>query len=273
MLSNITGNVVTPAYRAVLITGASSGIGAALALACAAEGVALHLGGRNAERLGAVAGACRARRATVSARTVDVRDAAAMAAWIAAAGRLDLVVANAGIGGGIDDGVPEPAEQVRAIFAANLNGALNTALPALAAMLRQAPAADGVRGRIAVVASMAAFVPAPGAPSYGASKAALDAWTVATATHARAHGVRLTSVCPGYVRTAMTAANRFPMPGLMDADRAAAIILRAVAAGRMRIAFPWWIAAASRVMGALPPRLTGAVLAMQPGKAALPRDG
>jgi NAD(P)-dependent dehydrogenase (short-subunit alcohol dehydrogenase family) len=259
-------------YSSALITGASSGIGAALAVACAAPGTTLHLGGRHAGRLAAVADQCRGRGAAVHARVIDVRDRPAMAAWIGAAGHLDLVVANAGIGGGIDDGLPEPADQVRAIFAANLDGALNTALPALAAMLRQAPAADGVRGRIAVVASMAAFVPAPGAPSYCAAKAALDAWTVATATPARRHGVRLTSVCPGYVRTAMTAANRFPMPGLMDAERAAAIILRGVGAGRMRIAFPWWMALGARLFAALPPCLSGALLDTQPGKAGLPRD-
>jgi len=256
----------------VLITGASSGIGRALALACAAPGAVLHLGGRDAGRLDAVAAACRARGATATPRGIDVRDAAAMAAWIAGAGRLDLVIANAGIGAGIEDGAPEPAAQVRAIFAANLDGALNTALPALDLMRRQPAGADGVRGRIATVASIAAFVPAPGAPSYCASKAALDAWTVATAPAAWAHGVRLTSVCPGYIRTPMTEKNRFPMPGLMDADRAARIILRAVAAGRVRVAFPWWVAAAARVTGLLPPGLIAAALTRAPGKAGLPAD-
>jgi NAD(P)-dependent dehydrogenase (short-subunit alcohol dehydrogenase family) len=259
-------------YASVLITGASSGIGQSLALACAGPGVALHLGGRDSARLEQVATACRARGCAALPRVVDVRDAADVAAWIDSAGGLDLVVANAGIGAGIEDGAPEPAAQVRAIFATNLDGALNTALPALELMRRQPPGADGVRGRIATIASLAAFVPAPGAPSYCAAKAALDAWTVATATAARAHGVRLTSVCPGYIRTPMTARNRFPMPGLMDADRAAAIILRAIAGGRMRVAFPWWMAAAARLAGSLPPRFTSALLALPPGKAGLPGD-
>jgi len=259
-------------YASVLITGASSGIGEALARACAGPGVTLHLGGRDAARLEAVAAACRARGATAAPRIVDVRDAADLAAWIEGAGRLDLVVANAGIGAGIEDGAPEPAAQVRAIFATNLDGALNTALPALDLMRRQPAGPDGVRGRIACVASIAAFVPAPGAPSYCAAKAALDAWTVGTATAARAHGVRLTSVCPGYIRTPMTARNRFPMPGLMDADRAARIILRGIEAGRVRVAFPWWVAASARVVALLPPRLTGAMLAIPPGKAGLPGE-
>ena len=257
-------------FNSVLLTGASSGIGRALALACAAPGVTLHLGGRDAARLAAVAEACRARGATVAPHAADARDAAAMADWIAAAGQLDLVVANAGIGAGSDDGAPEPAAQVRAVFATNLDGALNVALPALEAMRRQQAGPDGVRGRIATVASIAAFVPTPGAASYCAAKAALDAWAVATAPTARTHGVRLTSVCPGYIRTPMTAANRFPMPGLMDAERAAAIILRGVAGGRVRVAFPWWMAAAARLTGLLPPRLLGALLSVPAGKAGLP---
>jgi short-subunit dehydrogenase len=127
-----------------------------------------------------------------------------------------------------------------------------------------------VRGRIAVVASIAAFVAAPGAPSYCASKAAADAWTVGTATFARPRGITLTSICPGYVRTGMTASNRFPMPGLMDADRAAAIILRGLAAGRRRIVFPWWMGAFARLAGLLPPALSGRLLATAPAKDALP---
>ncbi len=249
-------------YGSVLITGASSGIGEALALALAAPGTLLHLSGRNAARLTAVAEACRARGAEVAERVLDVRDADAMAAWIGAAGPLDLVVANAGVSAGTGDHTPETPEQVRTIFDINLDGVLNTVLPALAAMAKQPVAADGLRGRIAVIASIAAFIPAAGAPAYCASKSAVDAWTVGTAPTARRRGIAMTSVCPGYIRTAMTANNRFPMPGLMDADRAATIILRAVAAGRMRIAFPWWMALAARIGGLLPPRL----LAVLPGK-------
>jgi short-subunit dehydrogenase len=259
-------------YAAVLITGASGGIGRALAVACAGPGVILHLGGRDAARLAETAAACRSRGATARTAALNVRDAPGVAHWVAAAGRLDLVVANAGIGGGIPDGLPESAEQVRALLATNLDGALNTVLPALDLMRRQDPGADGARGRIAVIASIAAFVPAPGAPTYCASKAALDSWTVATAAAARRQGVHLVSVCPGYVRTAMTDSNRFAMPGLMDADRAAAIILKGIAAGRARIAFPWWMAAAARFGGLLPPRLLASVATAAPGKAALRRE-
>ena len=256
-------------HHAVLITGASSGIGRALALACAGAGVRLHLCGRNLNRLAEVAEACRGKGAEVDDRVLDVRDAEAMRGWIAGCGHLDLVIANAGISGGSDDGRPERAAQVREMFATNLDGALNTALPALEAMMAQPVGASGLRGRIAVIASVAAFVPGPGAASYCAAKAAVDRWTVATAHTAARQGVQMTSVCPGYIRTAMTAGNRFPMPGLMDADRAAGIILRAVAAGRRRVAFPWWVAGLARLVGALPPVWSTALLAKPPGKAPL----
>jgi len=259
------------AYRTVLITGASSGLGKALALECAVPGVELHLAGRDLARLEAAAVACRERGAAVHARVLDVCDEAATAAWIAGAGRLDLVVANAGISAGTGDGRVERSGQTRAVFATNLIGMLNTVLPALAAM-REQSSVDGVRGRIAVVASIAAFVPAPGAPAYCASKAAADIWTVAAAQNARRDGVVITSICPGYVRTAMTAHNRFPMPGLLDADRAARIMLRGIAAGRRRVVFPWWMGVAARLAGLLPPRLLGALMSIPPAKDGLPGE-
>jgi short-subunit dehydrogenase len=263
----------TAAPRGILITGASSGIGAALALACATPGTRLHLSGRDPARTAAVSAQCRLAGADVTDRVIDVRDAAAMAAWIEGAGHLDLVIANAGMGGGSDDGRPEPAAQVRTLFDVNLTGALNCALPAMERMMLQPPDNQGVRGRIAIVASIAAFVPGPGAATYCASKAALDRWTIATGHHARAQGIWMTSVCPGYVRTAMTAGNRFPMPGLMDPDRAARIILDGIGEGRRRIAFPWWMAAAARLVGSLPPAWSTALLATPPGKAPLNPHG
>lgn len=235
----------------VLITGASSGLGRALAEACARPGAVLHLSGRDGGRLAAAAAACRARGAEVREALLDVRDAAAMAAWIGGAGRLDLVIANAGISAGTG-GATEPAEQVRRIFATNVTGVLNTALPAIEAMARQAPGADGVRGRIAVIASLAAFVAAPGAPAYCAAKAAVQRWAEAQDAGERCRGIRLHAVCPGYVRTPMTARNRFRMPFLMDAEEAARRTLAGIARGRTRIAYPWPTYAGARFLGMLP---------------------
>ena len=238
-----------PRFNSVLLTGASSGIGRALAEASAVPGVTLHLSGRNPERLDAVAAACRARGATVRTQVADVRDAAAVARWIAGSGPLDLVVANAGIAPGKAETEPE----TRAVFATNLDGVLNTVLPAVEKLAAQPPGPGGLRGHIAVIASIAAFVPSPVSPAYGASKAAVDAWTVASAPAARRRGIALTSICPGFIRTPMTARFSFPMPGLMSPERAAALILRGVAAGRVRVTFPWWMAVAARIGGLLPP--------------------
>jgi short-subunit dehydrogenase len=248
-------------YGSVLITGASSGLGRALAEACATPGATLHLAGRDAARLEEAAAACRTRGATVHATVLDVGDAAGMQAWISGAGRLDLVIANAGISAGNADGSLETPEQTRRIFDINLTGMLNTVLPARDALLAQTPGADGWRGRIAVVASVVAFVATPHAPAYAASKAAVDRWTVGIAHAARRQGVLVTSVCPGFVRTPMTAHNTFPMPGLMDADRAAQIILRAVRKGRTRITFPWYMGVIGRLTALLPPRLFAAIAA------------
>ncbi len=218
--------------RTALITGASSAIGEALACALAAPGVMLHLSGRNAGRLEQVADACRRRGAGTESRVLDVRDAEAMKGWVRAAGPLDLVVANAGVSGRSRDGATEDPAQTRVIFDTNLGGVLNTVLPAMARMAHQPAGADGVRGRIAAISSIAAFLAAPESAAYCASKAAVDGWIVARAVEARRQGIVLTSVCPGFIRTAMTEGNRFAMPGLMDADRAARIILRGVARER-----------------------------------------
>jgi short-subunit dehydrogenase len=246
-------------FRTALITGASSGIGTALAKTLAGPGTTLHLTGRDPLRLEAVAETCRKRGSVTNTAVIDVRDADTMARWIGGAGRLDLVVANAGISGRSRDGAPESTEQTRAIFDTNLGGVLNTVLPSIALMAEQPMGADGVRGRIAAVASIAAFMATPDSPAYCASKAAVDGWIVGSALEARRRGIVLTSVCPGFIRTAMTAGYRFPMPGLMGADRAARIILHGVVAGRIRVVFPWWMGLAARVAGLLPPRLTAAM--------------
>jgi short-subunit dehydrogenase len=249
-------------YKSVLIAGASSGIGAALAITLATPGTTLHLCARDVSRLDATAAACRDRGAIVHPRAMDVRDAAAMEAWIAEAAPLDLVVANAGISAG------GAKDQDRAIFSVNLNGALNTILPAMAAMRAQPAGPDGIKGRIAVVASIVAFVAIPDSAAYCASKAAIDIWTVASARSARKAGIQLTSVCPGFIRTAMTAGNTAFMPGLMDADRAAGIILSGIARGKMRLAFPWWLGALARIAGLLPPRLLGKLVPEAAGESA-----
>lgn len=247
----------------VLITGAGSGIGRAVALACAAPGRVLHLADRDGAGLREAAAACRALGAEVRAREIDVVDAQGMERWVSGAGRLDLVFANAGVSFNFGESAFDRDAQARDVMAINLGGMLNTVLPAMRAMAAQAPDASGVRGRIAATASLAAFLPVPGAPAYSASKAAVDSWIVASAPAARRQGLVMSSVCPGYVLTPMTAGNEHAMPGLMQPDEAARIILKGVAAGRRRIAFPWWLQACARFGGLLPPALVGRIVGLR----------
>ena len=251
--------------RSILITGASSGIGAALAEAYAAPDVSLALTGRDEGRLGAVAERCRQRGATVIVTALDVTDAASLAAWIATVddrAPLDLVIANAGISGGTEGG--EGAAQARRIFAVNLDGVLNTVLPAIVRMQRRH------HGQIALMSSLAAFRGFPGAPAYCASKAAVKAWGEALRGSLRGDGIEVSVICPGFVRSPMTDVNPFPMPMLMDTGRAIAIIRRGLARNSARIAFPWPVYALVWLLGALPPWLTDPLFARLPEKQSLP---
>lgn len=250
------------APRAILITGASSGIGAALALEYAAPGVRLALCGRDAARIGSVADSCRARGATADACVLDVTGATGVAAWIDAADDiqpLDLVIANAGVAGG-PFGTGEGDEAARLVFAVNVDGVVNTVLPALRRMRARR------HGQIAIMSSLAAFRGFPGAPAYSASKAAVRAWGEALrGRHAR-DGVAISVICPGFVVSRMTADNPFPMPMLMSAERAAKIVRRGLARNRGRIAFPWPMYALVRLVAALPDGLIDPIMRRLPEK-------
>ncbi len=225
-------DVIRP--RSLLVTGASGGIGRALAEAYAAPGVTLALGGRHRERLEAAAEACRARGATVRTQSCDVTDRAAMASWVAAADdalALDLVIANAGISAGAG-GRGESEQQTRDVFAVNLDGVLNTVLPVIPRMRPRR------RGQIAIMSSLAGLAALPGAPAYAASKAAVRSWGESLRGWLAADGVRVSVICPGFVDTPLTRGNSYRMPFLMSAPTAARIIRHGLARDRARIAFP-----------------------------------
>ncbi|GGB50638.1 short-chain dehydrogenase [Tistrella bauzanensis] len=250
--------------RHIAITGASSGLGAALVRAYAAPGVRLALHGRDAARLDSVAAAARASGATVDTALFDVTDAGAMADWLTRADTtfpLDLVIANAGISGNeAASGGTVSADVTRAIFAVNVDGVVNTVLPAANLMLGRG------RGAIAIISSLAGYRGQPGAPAYAASKAAVKAWGEGLRPRLAKGGLHVSVVCPGFVRTPMTGRNRFPMPYLMEADRAAAIIRRGLCRNRARIAFPWQLAAVVWLLAALPASWADALLRRMPGK-------
>ena len=253
-------NVFTPA--AILITGASSGIGEALAREYAGPGRFLALSGRHQERLKDVANACRGFGADVEAKVVDVADRDATARWIKAVDAkhpLDLVIANAGISSG-SGGRGESETQARDIFAVNLAGVLNTIWPAITPMRERGT------GQIAIVSSVAAFRGLPGAPAYAASKAAVKNYGEGLRGWLAADGIGVSVICPGFVHTRMTEKNIYPMPFLMDANKAARIIRKGVERDKPRIAFPWPTYILAWLAGALPPGWTDAVYNRLPKK-------
>ncbi len=250
------------AFGSILITGGSSGIGRALAEHYAAPGVALTVTGRDAERLEEAAAYLGRKGAEVRSAQVSVTDREAMARLIAEAEAdrpLDLVVANAGISAGTGGG-SEPPEQTRAITATNVEGVLNSVEPALPAMLARGG------GQVCLIASLAAFRGFAGAPAYCASKAWVKVWGEGLRAHLAPTGVGVTVVCPGFVKSRMTAVNDFRMPLLWEAERAARRIAKGLARNEARIAFPWPLVTALRLMTALPPGLVDALQRRLPAK-------
>lgn len=222
-------------FTGIVITGASSGIGEAIALDYAQPGTALALTGRDAERLETVAAACRAKGATVFAETIDVTERERFADWLKAfddAHPVDLILANAGISVDKDNSSIDDFAIIRRTFDVNVFGVLNTVEPLLDRMIARR------RGQIAVVSSLAGFIGLPYSASYNASKAAVRVWGESLRYVMKKHDIGVSVICPGFVVSRMTAGAPFPMPFLMSSARASAIIRRGLANNRARIAFP-----------------------------------
>ena len=240
-------------FRSVLVTGATSGIGRALALAFAAPGVHLALIGRDAARLEAVAALARDKGASVRTGRVDVRDRAAMAAWIEAADAMapiDLAIANAGITTGLGpDDLCEAPDAVRAILATNLVGVLNTAEPLIRPMCARG------RGHLAFIGSIAALRPLPYSPAYSATKAAVHAYAEALRGRLEPRGVAVSLVVAGFVKTPLNDSITAVKPLEKTDAEAAAIIRRGLERNRATIGFPWLLYNIARFSRIVPPRL------------------
>jgi short-subunit dehydrogenase len=244
--------------RAIVVTGASNGLGKALAIEYAAPGVVLALIGRDSARLAAVADRARAKGARVRIGEIDVRDREAMSAFLVAADEADptdCVIASAGVtmvtphAGAVED-----LTRSRELFDVNLNGVMNTLAP-LAPRMRARR-----KGQIALFGSIAAFAPPPDSPSYAASKAAIVAFALATRALYDADGVSVSVVCPGFVDTDMTASYASAKPFLISADEAARRVRRGLERRQAVIAFPRRLYYAARFQGLLPEPLRRRIL-------------
>jgi len=235
---------------AIVITGASSGIGQALAEYYAATpGVRLFLNGRDAARLEAVAGACRARGAYVMAQVLDVTDRAGMQAWLSKIDdicAIDLLIANAGVGSGYRNPTDEDLACARRMFDININGVLNTIDPVIPRM------AGRGKGQIAMVASLAGYRGIGTAPAYGASKGFVKLYGEGLRGSLAPYGVKVSVICPGFVRSRITDQNTFKMPFFMEGPEAAAVIAQGLKRNKSRIAFPWPMAFMAWLLMALP---------------------
>lgn len=234
--------------RSIVITGASRGLGKALALRYAFEGTRLGLLGRDRQSLDDVAEDCRARGAIVETALIDVRQSAAICDWVQAFDAnapLDLLIVNAGIFTGHGRYEPETANEIRDLIDTNLEGAIAT-VGAVLPLFRARK-----RGHVALIGSLAALYPLADAPTYSASKAGLMGYGEALREWLAAENIAVSLVYPGHIATAQTANHIGALPLLMSPEHAADIIVRGLDRKQGAIAFPMrlvWLIRLSRLI-------------------------
>lgn len=231
----------------VVITGASGGLGAAIARRYASAGATLGLIARRASELERLSAECPGRCASHAA---DVRDSAAMRAAAAEFntrhGVPDIVIANAGVSIGTLTEAPEDEQAFRDVFDINVIGMMNTFQPFIAAMRERGS------GVLVGIASVAGYRGLPGSGAYSASKAAAISYLESLRVELRGTGITVITICPGYIVTAMTSHNPYRMPFIMTADVAAEKIAALIARRKTYAVIPWQMAIVARLMHVLP---------------------
>jgi short-subunit dehydrogenase len=252
---------MTEAPLRVIITGASSGIGKALAHEYAKRGAVLALIARRGDLLTRLAGSLPVRSYTY---TADVRDARALAGvaedFIGRVGCPDVVIANAGVSAGTLTDNPKDNQVFDEILAINVTGMMLTFQPFIESMKARK------HGTLAGIASIAGFRGLPGAAAYSASKAAAISYLESLRVELTGSGVSVVTICPGYIATPMTGSNPYRMPFLMDADVAARKIAGAIARRRRLYVLPWQMAVAGWFMRRLPRPLYDSLFSRAPHK-------
>lgn len=245
----------------VVITGACGGIGQQLARRYIARGDHVLALGLDEHALSLLSELDPAR---VRTATPDVTDLSSMRdtarGWIAEFGYPDIVIANAGVAGGFDISAPEDLAAFKRIVDINLIGPMVTFHPFV----------DGMRdrgsGSLVGIASIAGWRGMPGNAAYCAAKGGLIRALEALRAELRPDGVRVLTISPGYVRTALTAANAMAMPGLLSAEGAAERIMRAIDGSAEKATIPRRTGMISRLLGLLPDRAHDAIVLKQPRK-------
>ena len=244
---------MTQAGRVILITGAGSGIGAALALEYAAVDGLIILLGRNQEKLDIVAEACRARGAETRTIAADVSDIEQLRSLLFALddeAPIDLLIANAGVTSGVPQGqLLEPWDGIREIAGTNFTGVLATVAPICERMVGRG------HGQIAVTGSISAYRGLPSSPAYCAAKAGIEAYAMALRSGLADKGVQVNVISPGYVETGISDRLTGPKPFQMTAASAARIIRAGLQKNRARISFPLPTALGMRLLSLMPERL------------------
>ena len=249
------------AGRRVLITGASSGIGLALARHYLERGAVVAALARRRELLDGLAAEFPGK---VYVYALDVRDEAALqhAAndFIERVGLPDAVIANAGVSTGTLTEYAEDNDAFRQVMDINVLGMMQTFQPFIAE-LRKAG-----HGTLVGIASVAGFRGLPGASAYSASKAAAISYLESLRVELHGTGVKVVTICPGYIRTPMTAQNPYPMPFMLDVDVAARSMVQAIDRQRAYVVIPWQMALVGRVLKLLPRWLYDRLFARAPHK-------
>lgn len=234
----------------VFITGASSGLGAALARQYAAQGAILGLLARRGASLAALIETL-PNPQQHRAYAVDVRDHAAIndaaQAFLAHAGGVDVVIANAGISVGTLTEYAEDIDVFADVIATNVIATAATFSPFIAAMRAQR-----TPGRLVGIGSVAGIRGLPGAEAYSASKAAVISYCESLRLEMKPYGIRVVTICPGYIDTPMTQVNPYPMPFLMAPEKFAARAAQVIAAGASYAVIPWQMGVVAKVLRLLP---------------------
>jgi len=259
---------VQPAPK-VFITGASSGIGQALARFYAGRGAVLGLVARREEQLRTLVESLNGQGAQqVFCYALDVADAQALreaaADFVAKAGAPDIIIANAGISSGTLTECADDLEGIRRIFNTNVYGMAATFSPFIAAM-RQA-AVQGRAGRLVGIASVAGIRGLPGAEAYSASKSAVITYLESLRLEMRSSGIKVVTIVPGYIKTPMTAVNPYRMPFLLPVDEAVRRFARAIERGCSYAVIPWQMGVVAKILRLLPNALYDRLFANAPRK-------